>query len=338
MKKSASCALLALSLLALPAPALCYDFSEAKPILGAIYASSSATSDGARQSLYCRCPMEFRKQRPVSADLKACGYQIREDQERANRIEWEHIVPAYRLGGKMECWKNGGREMCRRNLNFAEMEGDMHNIFPVIGEVNKDRRHYDFEIWMDDARSPVQTPQADDDQSSTVLKVIRAIVNFLIEILNAMGYQEEAESLERYGSKTIDYIADMMNVAHERTEAPSAQPDRDMTQASGNSGTQASSAPVAAGDGLLRYGRCQVTIDERNKRIQPPKEARGVIARSYLYMAQRYQFRLEPEERQRFEQWNLIYRPDVWECRRNLMIAREQGNDNPFITSQCSGK
>lgn len=54
-------------------------------------------------------------------DLASCGYQVRKQQNRAQRIEWEHIVPAWVFGHQRQCWQNGGRKIvCQQMLFFAK--------------------------------------------------------------------------------------------------------------------------------------------------------------------------------------------------------------------------
>lgn len=65
--------------------------------------------------------------------------------QRANRLEWEHVVPAQQFGHQMGCWQQGGRDLCeRKDAAFAKIEGDLFNLRPAIGEVNGDRAHYRF--------------------------------------------------------------------------------------------------------------------------------------------------------------------------------------------------
>ncbi|GAA5213420.1 hypothetical protein GCM10025776_01970 [Corallincola platygyrae] len=77
--------------------------------------------------------------------LESCGYQVRKEQKRASRIEWEHVVPAWEYGHQKQCWQKGGRKNCARNSDaFKAFEGDMHNLVPAIGEVNGNRSNYRF--------------------------------------------------------------------------------------------------------------------------------------------------------------------------------------------------
>ena len=81
---------------------------------------------------------------------KGCGYKPRNEKtkkgkvnQRARRIEWEHIMPAQNFGQHLPCWRNGGRKNCSKNSpKFKEMEADMMNLVPAIGEFNGDRSNF----------------------------------------------------------------------------------------------------------------------------------------------------------------------------------------------------
>ncbi|BDB67383.1 hypothetical protein Hc94105_1606 [Helicobacter cinaedi] len=61
---------------------------------------------------------------------------------RAKRIEFEHIMPAHRFGGQLECWQKGGRKACANDENFKKMEAEKRNLVPAIGEINADRSNF----------------------------------------------------------------------------------------------------------------------------------------------------------------------------------------------------
>ena len=70
-------------------------------------------------------------------DLNSCGYRVRSQLTRAERIEWEYIVPAWVFGHQRQCWQNGGRKTVSvRTPVFRAMEADLHNLAPSVGEVN----------------------------------------------------------------------------------------------------------------------------------------------------------------------------------------------------------
>ena len=57
---------------------------------------------------------------------------------RAQRIEFEHIMPAHRFGKDLPCWQNGGRKACAKDKKFTQMESDLRNLVPAIGGINAD--------------------------------------------------------------------------------------------------------------------------------------------------------------------------------------------------------
>lgn len=121
-------------------------FRAAKLLLGEWYAR-----EGYGHTFYCGCVWSDRH-----VDLKSCGYEVRRQQKRARRIEYEHIVPASRFGHSFTEWTEGhpdcvrssgetfhGRRCARRaSPAFERMEADMHNLVPTVGEVNGDRSNY----------------------------------------------------------------------------------------------------------------------------------------------------------------------------------------------------
>jgi deoxyribonuclease-1 len=96
-------------------------------------------------TFYCGCEWRWLGRSGGRIDLEGCGYEIRKQQNRAERIEWEHIVPASNFGRARQCWQDGGRKNCKAtDPVFNAMEADLHNLAPSIGEVNGDRSNYNF--------------------------------------------------------------------------------------------------------------------------------------------------------------------------------------------------
>ena len=117
------------------------NFSHAK-VLAKEYVYFDQTENG---TFYCGCSYTFMGKSGGRVDLESCGYEVRKNQNRAQRIEWEHIVPASNFGRARQCWQEGGRKNCVKNDPvFAAMEADMHNLTPSIGEVNGDRSNFNF--------------------------------------------------------------------------------------------------------------------------------------------------------------------------------------------------
>jgi len=103
-------------------------------------------------SFYCENPYEIKKIKGKYKTLivqdkkyyspRKLFYKSGKKNTRAQRIEWEHIMPAHNFGKHLPCWKKGGRKGCRKDKTFKAMEADMHNLVPAIGEVNANRSNY----------------------------------------------------------------------------------------------------------------------------------------------------------------------------------------------------
>lgn len=143
MKYLGLCVLWLCSWLVNAAPA---DFSAAKKLAQRIYADETS-------EFYCGCPLRWVGGKG-QLDLTQCGYKVRKNGPRAQRVEWEHVVPAHRFGSPLACWKQGGRERCSdQDRQFRQMEGDLYNLKPANGEVNGDRANFSF------AELPAVAPQ-----------------------------------------------------------------------------------------------------------------------------------------------------------------------------------
>lgn len=213
------------------------NFNKAKTELIKIYKAHPE-----QKEFYCGCDFSWEGRKGI-VDLKSCGYKVRKNEVRANRIEWEHVMPAHAFGNQLQCWQNGGRKACQSephySVKFNTMEGDMHNLQPAVGEVNADRSNFGFNEF----------------------------------------------------TKTFN-----------------------------------------------QYGQCQFATDFKNRQVQPRNEIKGMIARTYLYMADRYGLNLSKNEKRLMSAWNKSYPVQRWECERNRIIESVQGNDNPFITQQCKAR
>ena len=116
-------------------------FSKSKKLLLKLYKDHPFT-------LYCGCSYKGKK-----PNLSSCGYIPKKDKKRANRIEWEHVVPAHAFGQSFSEWRNGhpkcvkkngkkfkGRKCAEKmNEEYRRMQSDMFNLYPAIGEVNGSR-------------------------------------------------------------------------------------------------------------------------------------------------------------------------------------------------------
>lgn len=82
------------------------------------------------------------------------------------------------------------------------------------------------------------------------------------------------------------------------------------------------------------FGSCQMKL--ANTKAEPPVQARGRIARTYLYMEQRYKrYRMSNSQRKLMTAWDKQYPVSDWECIRAERIRAIQGNANNVVRHQC---
>ncbi len=108
-----------------------------------------------RITIYCEAPFEEDK----SIQLPE-GFVTEKHQKRADRVEWEHIVPAENFGRAFVEWREGhplcvdskgkaykGRRCAEKvNEEYRLMQADMYNLYPSIGAVNASRSNYNFAL------------------------------------------------------------------------------------------------------------------------------------------------------------------------------------------------
>ena len=127
-------------------------------------------------TFYCGCNFVFDDTKDKDGDgnthetmvyPEQCGYEARNPitkkgkvNNRAHRIEWEHIMPAHLMGGHLDEWENKrNHQACKKsngkflsgrkcayklNANFKKAHDDMNNLTPAVGELNADRSNYAF--------------------------------------------------------------------------------------------------------------------------------------------------------------------------------------------------
>lgn len=122
-----------------------HSFPKVKKHLAEIYADR-------RETFYCGCSFDENGK----VDRDRCGYVPASEGARAQRMEWEHVVPAHAFGQSFPSWREGhpqcvtqagkafrGRPCARKvDTAYRAMEADMHNLYPVIGELNERRSNY----------------------------------------------------------------------------------------------------------------------------------------------------------------------------------------------------
>ena len=91
-----------------------------------------------RVTLYCAAT--FNRNRTVKLPK---GFKTPSDKKRAQRLEWEHVIPAQWFGREFDAGR--GRQCAERvSREFRLMHADMYNLFPAIGAVNRIRSNYPY--------------------------------------------------------------------------------------------------------------------------------------------------------------------------------------------------
>lgn len=130
-------------------------FSKAKDHLKGVYADHRVT-------LYCQAPYDAKGKISLPA-----GFVTPKHEKRAERIEWEHVVPAENFGRFFSEWREGdaqcietsganagkaykGRRCAEKaNREYRLMQADLYNLYPAIGAVNAMRLNYNYAMLPD---------------------------------------------------------------------------------------------------------------------------------------------------------------------------------------------
>lgn len=80
-----------------------------------------------------------------------------------------------------------------------------------------------------------------------------------------------------------------------------------------------------------QYGACPMVVDFKTRKAMPRQQIRGMIARTYFYMSERYGLRLSKQDRQLYTAWNKQYPVEAWERNRNQRVACVMGHGNHFV-------
>lgn len=134
-----------------------WSWDKAKRFAAEIW-EAQLPGEGTYQSFYCGCTINRTGPSAGRVDTASCGYATQGDTTRAQRMEWEHIVPASALGANRACWTTGlpacrkddgtmeaGRSCCEKaDPLYQMMSNDPVNLAPAIGEVNGRRSNLPF--------------------------------------------------------------------------------------------------------------------------------------------------------------------------------------------------
>lgn len=85
------------------------------------------------------------------------------------------------------------------------------------------------------------------------------------------------------------------------------------------------------------FGSCDMLIDSKSRKVQPPESSRGVIARTYMYFEYAYpRYKMSTQQKKLMKAWDKQYPVSKWECHRSSIIHLVQGNKNPIMTARCN--
>lgn len=79
------------------------------------------------------------------------------------------------------------------------------------------------------------------------------------------------------------------------------------------------------------YG-CSIAIDKKARRVEPPDDAKGTIARANLFIAHRYGISLSDSQKKLFLAWSAQFPPTAWEVEWAKKTADIEGYDNPYVS------
>ena len=127
--------------------------AESPETFGSAKREAMRIFDDHRETFYCGC-LFSRTKRVAPA---TCGFEPESESTRSYRIEWEHIVPASKLGEGRACWDHperfaqcrgkSGRACCGRiDRSYRLAESDLLNLRPAVGELNAARSNHPFGI------------------------------------------------------------------------------------------------------------------------------------------------------------------------------------------------
>ena len=83
------------------------------------------------------------------------------------------------------------------------------------------------------------------------------------------------------------------------------------------------------------YGACNMEIEDQ--KAEPPDNRFGEIARTYWYMNAAYPGKgiISKQNVKLFEAWNKMNPVNAWECERNRLLEKLQGNVNQIVAAAC---
>lgn len=78
-------------------------------------------------------------------------------------------------------------------------------------------------------------------------------------------------------------------------------------------------------------GNCRFEINQKSKEVYINPDIKGVVAKIYLYMSDKYNIPLSKSELKMMKEWNTKNPTSAWEKIKNERVFRLHGNRNYFI-------
>jgi deoxyribonuclease-1 len=149
-----------------------WSWNKAKSFAATIWEAQIPETAGVYSSFYCGCTITRTGDSAGEVDLASCAYESPGNVNRARRLEWEHMMPASRLGEGRACWTTGlpacvnadgivepGRACCEQaDPVYQMMSSDPVNLAPAVGEVNALRSNHPYGM-VDRGRATTFGPQ-----------------------------------------------------------------------------------------------------------------------------------------------------------------------------------
>jgi len=85
-----------------------------------------------------------------------------------------------------------------------------------------------------------------------------------------------------------------------------------------------------------QHGDCDFKVDFRSRVVEPRDEIKGMLARVYFYMHDRYDLNMSKQQQMLLMAWNKAYPVTEWELKRNNRISKLIGHSNPFVTGETT--
>jgi len=80
-----------------------------------------------------------------------------------------------------------------------------------------------------------------------------------------------------------------------------------------------------------RHGACDFKVDFKARIVEPRDDVKGMFARIYFYMHDRYDLRMSDQQQRLLMAWDKMYPATAWELERDRRIAKIMGHSNPFV-------